>query len=510
MTTNGLKRPVIVGVGQVCRREKVDSRTHTALTMARDAVLACVDDAESREVLKQADSVTLVRSFSMIPEPSCRDLCDLLDVNPSVRELSPLGGNTPQWLINRAADRISTGEINIAVIAGGEAFYNNDDRKLGLAGWKMTPESLGDLRFGFSGHEACHGASKAQRFYPLFDNALRAERGLTPEEYRGFLADYLAAFSKKAQGNPNAWTRQARSAEEIGAVNGANRLICFPYTKLMNPNPYVNQGAAVIMTSTETAARLNIPRDKWVYPVAGAEAADKWFVSERVNYTSSPAIASVADYTLSMAGLEVDRINQFDLYSCFPCATLISAREWGRPAGPDNPPTITGGLPYFGGPGNNFAMHSAAEAVTGIRRDREQYICVTGLGWYLTKHAAGIYSGVEPERPWTRPGHEALQEKLDAMESPELEMRPSGTARVETYTIIHDREGLPELGIVAARLEDGRRCWANTEKDVDLMEAMEKDEFIGRTGRISHNGGWAQYHPVLINPHVGQGRRNEQ
>jgi acetyl-CoA C-acetyltransferase len=247
----------------------------------------------------------------------------------------------------------------------------------------------------------------------------------------------------------------------------------------------VNQSAALILASTEMAEKLAIPKDQWVYLHGGADANDKWFVSERINFTSSPAIEAVADATLLMAGLDSNEIGFFDLYSCFPSATLIGARSLGLEIENLPPLTITGGLAYFGGPGNNFTMHAIAEAVKKLREKPEEFGYLSALGWFITKHSAGIYSGREPEKPWNREGLQDIQERINTMEGPEMETQPKGTASVETYTVMHDRQGNPDYAIIAARLGNGKRCWAQTEKDGDLFSAMEREEFIGKEGTIT-------------------------
>lgn len=70
------------------------------------------------------------------------------------------------------------------------------------------------------------------------------------------------------------------------------------------------------------------------------------------------------------------------------------------------------------------------------------------------------------------------------MESPELCLRPEGKAFVETYTVVHDRRNEPDYSVIVARLEDGRRCFAQTDRDRDLLGAMETEEFVGKQGFI--------------------------
>jgi acetyl-CoA C-acetyltransferase len=189
-----------------------------------------------------------------------------------------------------------------------------------------------------------------------------------------------------------------------------------------------------------------------------------------------------------MAGREIEEMDLFDLYSCFPSATLLQAREMGLDLEKLPPLTITGGLAYFGGPGNSYTLHAIVEAVERIRRSPGKFGFISALGWYFTKFSAGIYSGQEPGRPWNRKGQGGMQQRLDARQGPALNMNPKGTACVEAYTVMHDREGGPDYAIIVARLENGERCWAMTDKDQDLFKAMEKEEFVGKKGRVTPGG----------------------
>jgi acetyl-CoA C-acetyltransferase len=483
------RHPVIVGVGQITHREKIFGDEPSPSELARRAVQRCVEDTGCPGILQQVDSLLVVNMFCETENPTGA-LCDLLGISPGIREYTSIGGNTPQWLVNRAADRISEGTVKVALLAGAEALYSEDR----TFDWMRTYEALermsrrkeilGSTRRGFAGHEQAHSAYGATRVYPLFENALRARRGLGIEEHRDLLSRHCADLSRIAAGNPLAWFRQERSGREIAEVTDRNRMISFPYTKFMNPIMAVNQAAALILTRTDVARQLAIPTAKRVYLLGGAEAEEKWLLSERVNYWSSPAIREMTAASLEMAGLTVDQIDFFDLYSCFPSATFIAASEIGLGIEDPRDLTLTGGLPYFGGPGNNYTMHAIAHTVERIRDKPEQIGLVTGVGLYLTKHSLGIYGGREPERPWKRARGDSVQTKIDAMESPELCLRPEGKAFVETYTVVHDRRNEPDYSVIVARLEDGRRCFAQTDRDLDLLAAMETEEYVGKRGVI--------------------------
>lgn len=482
--------PVIVGVGQITHREKISRDDPSPVELAGRAVQACVEDSDCSGLLRHVDSLSVVNMFCETENPTAA-LCESLGIQPAIREYTTIGGNTPQWLVNRAADRIAAGEIDVALLVGAEALYSKDR----VFDWRRTYEALegmaergeiiGTTRRGFAAHEWVHSAYGATRVYPLFENALRAGRRETLEEHREFLGRTCAAFSSVAAANPLAWFREPRSSEEVTEVTDRNRMISFPYTKLMNPIMTVNQAAAVVLTHTDAANRLAIPREKWVYLLAGAEANEKWLLSERVDYSSSPAIREMARFSLDMAGLGVHEIDFFDLYSCFPSATVIAASELGLDTGDPSALTLTGGLPYFGGPGNNYTMHAIGHAVERIRERPDRTALVTGVGLYLTKHSLGIYGGREPRRPWDRGRLETIQENIDSMESPGLCLAPEGPVFVETYTVIHDREGRPVESVVMARLENGERCLCQTEPDDrELLAAMEREEFVGRKGWV--------------------------
>jgi acetyl-CoA C-acetyltransferase len=189
-----------------------------------------------------------------------------------------------------------------------------------------------------------------------------------------------------------------------------------------------------------------------------------------------------------MAGREIGEMALFDLYSCFPSATLLQARELGLDLEKLPPLTMTGGLAYFGGPGNSYTLHAIVEAVERLRGSPGKFGFISVLGWYFTKYSAGIYSGQEPGRPWDRKGQAGLQKKLEARQGPTLNMAPKGTVTVEAYTVMHDRKGEPDYAVLAARLENGERCWAMTGKNPDFFAAMEKEEFVGKKGRVTPGG----------------------
>ncbi len=133
-------------------------------------------------------------------------------------------------------------------------------------------------------------------------------------------------------------------------------------------------------------------------------------------------------------------------------------------------------------------MHAIATMYERLRTRRDALGLVTALGWYVTKHAVGVYGASPPPTPWVPVDGAALQARVDAERGPALATLPDGPGTVETYTVIYDRDGVPVRGIVVGRLDDGRRFLANTPSDAALLDALVREEAIGRRGRVASDG----------------------
>ncbi len=488
-----IRHPIIIGIGQVTLRDKMNAEKFSAMDIARQAVNACAKDTRQADILKHLDSISLVHSFSDAFGSPVERLCKAIGICPETREETTVGGNSPQWLVNRAADQIAAGKIKATLLVGSELFYRTIKPDFTIKVHSDTAQRfafdsnvIGNPRLGYSPYEARYYLDQPAFAYPLFENALRHHLGMSIDEHRRMLKQYFRALAGIAEKNSLAWFNGQGDLLplDVTKVMDQNRMIGFPYTKLMNPVPFVNQAAALIMTDTATALRLSIPEEKWVYPHGGAEAEDQWYLSDRINYYSSPAIKETVGTSLKMAGVRVSDIDFFDLYSCYPCAVIIAALSIGLPLKEWSKMSITGGLPYFGGPGNNYTMHAIAHAVERIRKKPDQMGLITGNGWFLTKHSAGIYSGRPPKASWKRPPMEVLQHKIDAMDHPVFAREPNGKATIETYTVVHGPKIGERFPVIFARLDSGERCLATALDTQRSIEMFEQAECIGRKGVV--------------------------
>lgn len=487
--------PVVVGGGQTTDQPADPLAGREPLALMVEATERAAEDAGGgKPLLAAVDTVAACNVVCYQYGDAAGLLADRLGCRPGRRINTVLGGNTPQSLVNLLCDDIAAGRSEVALIAGAEAWHTM--RAYGKAGrtpaWTpsrdRTEPLWGDGRPGMSDLEVRHGARRPVDTYPLFENAWRAARKLSIPAHQAELAEFCARSAAIAALNPYAWFRDGKSAAVIGTVTAENRMIDFPYPKFMNAIIEVNQGAAILLASDAAARRLGLAPARWMYPWAGIDVTELWYVQDRVDYASIPGMRRAAAELLAAAGIGLDRIRFLDLYSCFPIAPRLAAAMLGVADDDPRPLTVTGGLPWFGGPGNNYTTHALVTLLDRLRGAPDAFALTHALGWNLTKHALGVYAGSPPPQGWRRAGGPALQAWVDALPHPAIVETPEGPATLETYTVAHGRDGEPEGGVAIGRMDDGRRFVAVTPRDRALLESMEREEPIGRRGRVRHDG----------------------
>ncbi|MEX0940977.1 MAG: acetyl-CoA acetyltransferase [Pseudomonadales bacterium] len=478
--------PVIVGIAQTEQRITEPSAGKEPIDMMVDAVRDAADDAGSLALLAGVESVRVIRGVWPYKQPA-RYVAEQIGVHGAETVGTPFGGNMVQSVVNETAMEILQGEKSLVVITGAENGNSQAKaRKLGVE-LSVTETSgpysrmIGDDKSMSSEPELARGIRAPIQLYPIFENALRYQRGESLEEHLIRISELWEGFSTVAATNPHAWIKEPVSALAIRTPSANNRMISFPYPKLMNSNNAVDMGAALIMCSVEKAKSLGIPEDKWVYPWAGTDAHDHFMVSDRDNLYSSPAIRIAGTRVLEMTGLSVSDLEYIDVYSCFPSAVQVAINELSLPE--DRPLTVTGGLTFGGGPLNNYVMHSIARMVELLRQDRGKRGLVTANGGYLTKHAFGVYSGEPPPADFR---HQNVQKEVDATPSRHSVIDYDGEVTIESYTVMYAQEG-PSIAHAACLVDDGSRTWANT-NDRDVMKSMVREEYCGRRARIDGKG----------------------
>jgi acetyl-CoA C-acetyltransferase len=318
------------------------------------------------------------------------------------------------------------------------------------------------------------GLSDPVQAYPMFEQALRARHSRSLEEQLIVASELWERFNRIATGNEFAAVRSLFTAEEIRTPREDNRMIGFPYTKLMNSNSNVDQAAALILCFAERARGLGVPRDRWVFLHGAGEANDVEFLSERQDLATSPAIEAAGHVAFELAGIGIDDVAYVDLYSCFPSAVQVAADALGFSLSRDL--SVTGGLTFAGGPWNEYVVHSLATMAGVLRKEPDTFGLVSANGGFLTKHVVGVWSCRPPARDsrW-----ESAQRELDrSVHRCIAAPHHSGAALLETYVVMHDHDGRRERGWIFARTAEGSRTLVATDAQ-DVLTTLEKEDLLG-------------------------------
>ncbi|MFE3445808.1 crotonase/enoyl-CoA hydratase family protein [Nocardia sp. NPDC059180] len=474
--------PVLVGAGQFVSRTP-DSAADPAVLAARALRRAAADAGTDEELLASTDAVFAVASASW----QYRDLGALVadavgaETVDTVQS-SMYGGDGGQLLINEAAQAISDGTYEMVLVTGAEAGAtlaaaqrSGTDVAWPEQGPEVEPtRTAGIDREANNAAETAVGLGAPIYMYSLMESANRHRLGHEPKQHLRAVGELWSRMSTIGAHNQNAWLPQEFTPTELTTPTADNRMVSAPYTKLLCANLQVDMAAGLILCSAAAAEAAGIPQDRWVFVHAGASAHDEWFVSERAELAASPAIHTIGAAALEHAGIGIDQVGPVDLYSCFPVAVQIAARELGLPVDdPNRPLSVTGGLTFGGGPGNNYGTHAVATMVAQLRANPDTFGLSTSLGWYVTKHAIGIYSATPPQQTYTH-----LRPIVDNPPSRPVRQGYTGPAVVEAYTLPYDRDGKPEAAILSLITPDGARVLVRSTEPT-VLDTLEDADALG-------------------------------
>jgi acetyl-CoA C-acetyltransferase len=496
--------PVLVGVGQ-CVDHWDGANTAVApdpSSLRLAAANAALEDCGARgEVLAAINRVIVVRtmldSVEGAPQPfgRCSNPPGTLAAGLGIANVrliySVVGGDQPQALVNEAADAIFSGVADTILIAGAEATaaLKAATRKRMKLDWSagavgpMEDRGLGSVLL--SGYELANGLGSPTQTYPVFEHALRARLGLNREEHVALMSELWAGFSQVAAANPYAQFPTTRSAEFLATGSRENYAVADPYLKWHVAQDAVNQGAAVILSSVGRATAMGIDPAKFVYLHGYAKATDR-LVTERADLSRSVAMEASLKLALAASGKTAADIAHFDLYSCFPCAVLLAAEtlglDWRH-----TKTTVTGGLPFFGGAGNNYSMHAIATLVERLRAKPAEFGLILANGGFLSKQAVGIYSAT-PKADWAPVSSATIQQAIDDAPAPAL-LAETTEAVIDTFTVTSSK-GHPARGYVIASSPKGRILARVRTGHRATLTALQTDDPIGKSIRITHEKGF--------------------
>ena len=447
---------------------------------ARDAA-AAAGTGDGGAILHALESIDVVYSQSWQYDDALARLAERLGAAPRRRHYSGIGGSVPHVRATEAAKEIRAGNLDLALLTGAEALATV--RRLKKAGerpqWSFKPAEKRPfpMDMDFDPSEISHSVFEAYLTFALFDNARRAHNGSGLDEHRATLGRVMAPMTEVAARSPHAWFPVARSATEIVTATADNRMVAYPYTKLMTAIMDVDMAASLVLASAEKADALGVPKQRRVYLRGWGYAEDPVHVAGHPELWRSPAMAAAAGAALAGAGIGADDIAHLDLYSCFASSVCfaLDALGIGLDDARAGAVTQTGGLPYHGGPGSNYMTHSLAAMAETLRDDPGSYGVVSGVGMHMQKHAYGVWS--------TDPGAGVVADRAPYVadaESVGIVTSPEGDATVATYSVLHGRDGEPERALLVCDLPGGGRCYAVLDGGPDVLRAAEVDELVGR------------------------------
>ncbi len=490
------RTPVIVGVGEITQRTKLPNEALEPLALMEAALRAAEHDARA-PLLAHLDSLDVIQEFSWPYLDAPRQLSERLGIAPRRCHYGPVGGETPIYFLHEAALRIWRGESELAAVVGAEAQYAaTAAQKQGHALPWSPQHAHAKLR---RGADYLHrvavqlGVASPATVYPFYENAAQHAWGQTPQEGRDESGQIWARCSEVASSNANAWSRHALKAEDIVVPGEGNRLVAWPYTVRMVANPLVNQGAATLVTSLGRALELGIAPERLVYLWFGAAAQEPDDYLERDQYARVPAQEAVLERILEQVG---DRggFAAHELYSCFPIVPKMARRTLALPASATL--TTTGGLSFFGAPLNNYMSHATAAMVQSLRERPRAWGLLYGQGGYLTKHHAIVLASAPPDEALLNDDY-SVQATADSRRGavPALALEHTGTASMESHTVVYQRDATPLHGVVIARTPQGQRLLAKLPAgDVRGIAALTdlRSNPIGQRGRVTRDAGGMQ------------------
>ncbi|MEM6857497.1 MAG: acetyl-CoA acetyltransferase [Pseudomonadota bacterium] len=499
MTEIGEKTPVIIGVGQYS--ERVGEPSYEGLNymdLGGRALAEAIADSGSRGSVADAiDTLAAIRAFEISRpgrEPPFgtasnipRAMGNRVGANPARAILTPTGGQTNQQLLGEFASAIAAGESQCAAIVGAEAIST----VLSLAAKGETPDWSEEVDGPFEdqgyGIDKLlepmlfqHGAVGAIPLYALAENARRAKTGKSLDEYRLEIGELFEPFTKVAAANPHAAAPVERSARELATITTRNRIVAEPYARMNVARDQVNQSAAIIIASIATARALGVPEDKWVH-IHGVTAATELPLLQRPDLSACPASIASVEAALALAGKDMEAMAYLDFYSCFAIPVLNQIDHFGLSPQDPRGLTLTGGLPFFGGAGNNYSAHAIAEAIGRVRGDRGSFALVGANGGWMSKYSSGVYS--------TTPADWSAKERFKVLPEADDAVPLGGDdfelATLETYTIHHTKKSAVAIWI--GRNEAGRRVAGNADlEDAATRALFEEGQPFGASLRVSH------------------------
>src|SRR3979411_3303943 len=453
--------PVIVGVGEIVDRPKTICEALEPLAVLVEALKRAEQDSGGK-LLGEIQSLDIVNFLSWRYRDPQIQLSDRLGIKPAHAYYGPVGGESPIRYLHEAAQQIARGECSVAAVCGAEAQSTATKAERAKVDLPWTPfaHDVPEPKRGAAFQKPMAvklGVFRPITVYPFYEAATSAHWGQTPRGAMAESGQLWSTYSNVASENPNAWLKRRFAPEEITTPTPDNRLIAWPYTKLMVANPTVNMGAAVLMTSLAKARAAGIAQDRLIHVWGGASAEEPRDYLVRDQFYESHPQNAVLKAVMDLVEGDGKKFDHIELSSGFPCVPKMARRTLGLE--PDVQPTVTGGLTFFGAPLNTYMTHAAVAMVRKLRSGAKLGL-LYGQGGFVTKHHALVLSRQAPHDALAQ--DTSVQSEADRRRGavPDFVTEADGKGSVESFTVIYGRGGDVEHGVVMLRTPDNARALA--------------------------------------------------
>jgi len=478
--------PIIVGVGFEREASEDPARCPEPAELMARAVRRAAADAGSESLLAQIESISVPQGMWEYRNPG-RLVADAVGC-PKARSILADLGVLQLTLLSDLCRAILAGEQHVGVITGGEAKFR--ELRAAITGRTVAnTEQADDVPLPDIHHtssdpwasdlESRAGIAGPVELFAFIESALRHEQGLGLDEHRDRIARLYSDFSEVAAANPRAWRREALDPAAIRDPSPKNAMLAFPYTKRHSSQWNVNQAVAILVCSAARATALRLPRARWIFPLAAAQSKHVVPLAQQRRLHTHPGTVLAGERALALAGVARQDVDAAELYSCFPAAIQSFARDLDLPA--TCPWTVTGAMPFAGGPYNSFSLEGVARMVEVLRGDERRVGLVSNLSGIFGKQACVLLSNV-PNPDGYR--YEDVTAAVAASDPPlPLDGDYVGPATIVGYTVVF-AGGAPSHAVAICDTPAGARTVVRTEERV-LIESMTREEFCGRVVQVA-------------------------
>ena len=486
--SNADRTPVLVGIGTATQREDDFESALEPMDLMLQAVAAAGADSGSEQALRGAQTIAVPRGRWSYANPA-GEIARRIGAVHAVTVLADVGV-LQQTLIGEACARIARGQSHTTLVAGADTGWRllraqiagqqaSERRQEDQPDILLAPQC--ELRHAA---EMRAGLQMPVGLYAIMESAFRARWGWSIADHRDRLARLGERFSRIAAQNPHAWHRRTSVAADIRDASERNPMQAFPYTRAHCSTWNVDQAAALLFCSAARASELGIERSRWIYPVASTESNHMVPVSAREHLHDCPGARIAGQAALDALGMRAEDVDLIDLYSCFPLAVEVYAEALGLTFDSplDRDLTVTGGMPFAGGPYNNYVLQATCRAAELMRAGQGRTALVSSVSGVLTKQGFGVWS----TEPGTAFAHiDVSQEVSRQARALEVLDAYSGPGRVAGFTVLHGR-GQEPRGVALVTTSTGQRTLATTAEPA-LIARMQVEEFVGRDVQVHAN-----------------------